>query len=75
MMQGEECVLNRYITALPKDLWRLAMDAFEELANNPFLPVLDEDEVARLICSPGFQRYLEGELRLREGSLVCKYSC
>jgi hypothetical protein len=73
MAQEEEYALSRYIKALPPDLWLLARAAYEELSNNPFIPILDKEEIARLICSPGFQSYLEGELRLRTQSLA--YRC
>jgi len=74
MGRVEECALNRYITALPPDLWLLARAAFEELANNPFIPIFSKDEIARLVCSPGFQSYLEDEYRRKEQSLACVYS-
>ena len=73
MAQEEEYALSRYIKALPPDLWLLARAAFEELSNNPFIPILDKEEIAKLICSPGFQSYLEGELKLRTQSLA--YRC
>lgn len=74
MAQEDEYALSRHIKALPPDLWLLARAAFEELSNNPFIPILDKEEIARLICSPGFQSYLEGELRLRTQSLACRCS-
>jgi len=73
MAQEEEYALSRYIKALPPDLWLLARAAFEELQDNPFIPVLDKDEIARLVCSPGFRNYLEDELKLRTQSLA--YQC
>ena len=73
MAQEEEYALSRYIKALPPDLWLLARAAFEELSNNPFIPILDKEEIAKLICSPGFRNYLEGELKLRTQSLA--YQC
>lgn len=72
MAQEEEYALSRYIKALPPDLWLLARAAFEELSNNPFLPILDKEEIAKLICSPGFQSYLEGELKTRTQTLACR---
>ena len=73
MAQEEEYALSRHIKALPPDLWLLARAAFEELSNNPFIPILDKEEIAKLICSPGFQSYLEDELKLRTQSLA--YHC
>ena len=73
MAQEDEYALSRYIKALPPDLWLLARAAFEELSNNPFIPILDKEEIAKLICSPGFQSYLEGELKARTQSL--SYQC
>ena len=73
MAQEYDYALSRYIKALPPDLWLLARAAFEELSNNPFIPILDKEEVAKLICSPGFRAYLEGELKLRSQSLA--YQC
>lgn len=73
MAQEEEYALSRHIKSLPPDLWLLARAAFEELSNNPFIPILDKEEIAKLICSPGFQSYLEGELKTRAQSL--SYGC
>jgi len=73
MAQEEEYALSRHIKALPPDLWLMARAAFEELSNNPFIPILDKDEIARLVCSPGFRNYLEDELKLRTQSLA--YQC
>lgn len=73
MAQEDDYALSRHIKALPPDLWLLARAAFEELSNNPFIPILDKEEIARLICSPGFRAYLEGELKLRSQSLA--YQC
>ena len=70
MVHEEDYALGRYIKALPPDLWLLARAAFEELSNNPFIPILDKEEIAKLICSPGFRTYLEGELKLRSQSLA-----
>ena len=65
-MENEEiCALDRYITAIPRDLRSLARDAWKELSNNPFIPIFEQDEIARLICSPNFQSYLESERKLR----------
>lgn len=74
MGRMEEYALDRYITSLPPDLWMLARAAFEELANSPFIPILSKDEIAKLVCSPGFQSYLEGEYRQKEQRLSCIYS-
>ncbi|WP_207459931.1 hypothetical protein [Azospirillum sp. SYSU D00513] len=75
MLKEEVCALDQYITSIPKELWALARDAWKELADNPFIPILDKDEIARLICSPGFQGYLESERRLRQDTLSCKSLC
>lgn len=65
----DECALDRYITAIPPKLRMVARAAYEELSNNPFLPLFSKDEIARLVCSPGFQSYLESENKLSENSL------
>ncbi|KAA0683521.1 hypothetical protein [Roseomonas genomospecies 6] len=70
MEREDECALDRYITAIPPNLRVVAKAAYEELSNNPFLPVFSKDEIARLICSPGFQSYLESENRTSAGSLM-----
>lgn len=74
MEREEECALDRYIAALPPNLRLVARAAFDELSNNPFLPVFTKDEIARLICSPGFQSYLESERKLSGNSLLFLYS-
>jgi len=70
MEREDECALDRYITAIPFSLRVVARAAYEELSNNPFLPVFSKDEIARLVCSPGFQSYLESESRTSAGSLM-----
>lgn len=74
MERDNDCALDRYITALPPNLWLMARAAFDELSNNPFLPIFSKDEIARLICSPGFQSYLEDESKLKGHSLFFLYS-
>lgn len=70
MERLDECALDRYISAIPPGLRRVARAAFDELSNNPFLPVFSKDEIARLVCSPGFQSYLESESRVEDTLLV-----
>ncbi|WP_448203319.1 hypothetical protein [Azospirillum sp. sgz302134] len=70
MEREDECALDRYIAAIPPKLRLMARAAYEELANNPFLPVFSKDEIARLICSPGFQSYLEGDGRSGANSFL-----
>ncbi|MBP2291995.1 hypothetical protein [Azospirillum rugosum] len=74
MEREDECALDRYITAIPPKLRLVARAAYEELSNNPFLPVFSKDEIARLVCSPGFQSYLESESSLNANSLFLLYS-
>ncbi len=69
MEREDEHALDRYIAMLSPDLRLSARLAFKELSNNPFLPIFSKDEIARLICSPGFQSYLEGERKLNANSL------
>lgn len=73
MAQEQGCALGRHITALPPELRLMARTAFEELADNPFIPIPDKEEIARLLCSPGFHAYLEGEIQRRARSLA--YHC
>ena len=75
MLQEEGCVLDQYLTAIPKELREMARNAWKELADNPFIPILDKDEIARLVCSPGFQGYLESERRLQEDMMAFKSVC